>query len=45
MIEIAIFIRGEIKRGKHEPLYKTGSSFEAKRLRTTTFAFVKLVDQ
>jgi hypothetical protein len=34
-----------IQKRSHEPIYKTNTKIEAKRLRATTFAIVKLEEQ
>ena len=41
----AIHIWESIQKRSHEPIYKTHTNIEAKRLRETTFAIPKLEEQ
>ena len=41
----AITIWEAIQKRSHEPIYKTHTKFEAKRLRATTFAIAKLEER
>ena len=41
----AITILEAIQKKKHEPIYKTHTKIEAKRVRATTFAIAKLEER
>ena len=45
IVERAITIQEAIQKRSHEPMYKTDTKIEAKRLRVTTFAIAKLEEQ
>ena len=42
IVRIAITIWEAIQKKSHEPIYKTHTKFEAKRLRASTFTIAKL---
>ena len=45
IVGIAITIWEAIQQRSHEPIYKTHTKIEAKRLRATTFAIEKLEER
>ena len=45
IVGIAIPIWEAIQKRSHEPIYKTHTNIEAKRLRATTFAIAKLEER